>query len=235
MPLHSYQRPRQSPFKSKEPTYPQASVWCRGLCDCPGWTNLFPPCLDPLPQINLSSWKFPSTLLEDHSSNQMVGIRLQRGYTCKGTPHFSFTSVKNTADVPIRCLKDLLLLAARIDHKRIWRPLVIQDRKLQVKNLLRSRVAQEKRKRQKVTASVQTHSKLNSSPACRAKRSPHHVLDCLATREPPVIIIVKSYMLLTFTRHIKQNLPNGAKNVDLLHLPLQWAYAMRRIRGLGGQ
>lgn len=55
MPLHSYQRPRQSPFKSKEPTYPQASVWCRGLCDCPGWTNLFPPCLDPLPQINLSS------------------------------------------------------------------------------------------------------------------------------------------------------------------------------------
>ena len=75
--LHSYQRPRQSPFKSKEPTYPQASVWCRGLCDCPGWTNLFPPCLGPLPQINLSSWKFPSTLLEDHSSNQMVGIRLQ--------------------------------------------------------------------------------------------------------------------------------------------------------------
>ena len=149
-------------------------------CDCPGWTNLFPPCPGPLPQINLSSWKFPSTLLEDHSSNQMVGIRLQRGYTCKGTPHFSFTSVKNTADVPIRCLKDLLLLAARIDHKRIWRPLVIQDRKLQVKNLLRSRVAQEKRKRQKVTASVQTHSKLNSSPACRAKRSPPHVLDLLS-------------------------------------------------------
>ena len=157
MPLHSYQRPRQSPFKSKEPTYPQASVWCRGLCDCPGWTNLFPPCLGPLPQINLSSWKFPSTLLEDHSSNQMVRIRLQRSYTCKGTPHFSFTSVENTADVPIRCLKDLLRLATHIEHKRIWRPHVIQDRKLQVKNLLRSRVAQEKRKRQKVTASVQTH------------------------------------------------------------------------------
>ena len=77
----------------------------------------------------------------------------------RNTPptYFSFTSVKNTADVPIRCLKDLLRLAAHIDHKRIWRPLVIQDRKLQVKNLLRSRVAQEKRKRQKVTASVQTH------------------------------------------------------------------------------
>ena len=192
MPLHSYQRPRQSPFKSKEPTYPQASVWCRGLCDCPGWTNLFPPCLGPLPQINLSSWKFPSTLLEDHSSNQMVRIRLQRSYTCKGTPHFSFTSVENTADVPIRCLKDLLRLATHIEHKRIWRPHVIQDRKLQVKNLLRSRVAQEKRKRQKVTASVQTHYKLNSSPACCAQRSPPHVLDYLATSEPAIIIIVKS-------------------------------------------
>ena len=110
----------------------------------------------------------------------------------QGHTYFSFTSVKNTADVPIRCLKDLLLLAAHIDHKRIWRLLVIQDRKLQVKNLLRSRVAQEKRKRQKVTTSVQTHYKLNSSPACRAKRSPPHVLDCLATSEPAIIIIVKS-------------------------------------------
>ena len=151
MPLHSYQRPRQSPFKSK--VY---GVWCRGLCDCPGWTNLFPPCLCPLPQINLSSWKFRSTLLEDHSSNQMVGIRLQQKLYLQGHTYFSFTSVKNN-NVPIRCLKDLLRLAAHIDHKRIWRPLVIQDRKLQVKNLLRSRVAQEKRKRQKVTASVQTH------------------------------------------------------------------------------
>ena len=202
MTFHSYQRPRQSPLKSKEPTYPQASVWCRGLCDCPAWTNLFPPCLGPLPQIKLSSWKFPSTLLEEHSSNQMVGIRLQRSYTCKGTPHFSFTSGKNTADVPIRCLKDLLLLAAHKDHKRIWRPLVIQDRKVQVKNLLRSRVAEEKRKRQKVTASVQTRYKLNSSPACCAKRSPPHVLDCLATSEPAIIIIVKSQMLVTFTGHL---------------------------------
>lgn len=122
----------------------------------------------------------------------------------RNTPptYFSFTSVKTTADVPIRGLKDLLRLAARIDHKRIWRPHVIQDRKLQVKNLLRSRVAQEKRKRQKVTASVQTHYKLNSSPACCAKRSPPHVLDCLATSEPAIIIIVKSQMLVTFTGHL---------------------------------
>lgn len=116
--------------------------------------------------------------------------------------YFSFTPVKNTADVPIRCLKDLLRLAANIDHKRIWRPHVIQDRKLQVKNLLRRRVAQEKRKRQKVTASVQTHYKLNSSPACCAQRSPPHVLDYLATSEPAIIIIVKSQMLVTFTGHL---------------------------------
>ena len=44
-------------------------------------------------------------------------------------------------------------------------------------------------------------------------------------------------MLVTLIRHLKQNLPEVkvAKNVDLLHLPLQWAYAMKRIRGLGGQ
>ena len=202
MPLHSYQRPRQSPFKSKEPTYPQASVWCRGLCDCPGWTNLFPPCLGPLPQINLSSWKFPSTLLEDHSSNQMVGIRLQRSYIL-ARAHLLFVHLgEKHCRMPIRCLKDLLRLATHIEHKRIWRPLVIQDRKLQVKKRLRSRVAQEKRKRQKVTASVQTHYKLNSSPACCAQRSPPHVLDYLATSEPAIIIIVKSQMLVTFTGHL---------------------------------
>ena len=89
----------------------------------------------------------------------------------QGHTYFSFTSVKNTANVPIRCLKDLLRLAAHIDYKRIWSPHVIQDRKLQVKKRLRSRVEEEKRKRQKVTAFVQTHYKWNSSPACRAKRS----------------------------------------------------------------
>lgn len=129
----------------------QKSVWLSRVDES------FPALPGSFAADKFSSWKFPSTPLEDHSSNQIVGIRLQRGYTCKGTPHFSFTSVKNTADEPIRCLKDLLRLAAHIDHKRIWRPLVIQDRKLQVKNLLRSRVAQEKRKQQKVTASVQTH------------------------------------------------------------------------------
>lgn len=39
----------------------------------------------------------------------------------QGHIYFSFTSVKNTTDVPIRWLKDLLRLADHIDHKRIWR------------------------------------------------------------------------------------------------------------------
>ena len=158
MPLHSYQIPRQSPFKSKEPTYPQASVWCRGLCM---WLSRVDESFPALPgsfaadkfvflKVSINSAWGP--FFESNGRNTPPTKLYLQGHT-----YFSFTSVKNTADVPIRCLKDLLLLAARIDHKRIWRPLVIQDRKLQVKNLLRSRVAQEKRKRQKVTASVQTH------------------------------------------------------------------------------
>lgn len=119
----------------------------------------------------------------------------------QGHTYFSLTSVKNTTE----------RLADHIDHKRIWRRLVNQDSKLQVKNLLRSRVAQEKSKRQKVTASVQTHL-LNPSPACRTKGSPPHVLDCLATSEPAIYYHnVKSQMLVTFTRHIKQNLQRWPK------------------------
>ena len=37
----------------------------------------------------------------------------------QGHTYFSLTSVKNTTDVPIRCLKNLLRLADHIDHKQI--------------------------------------------------------------------------------------------------------------------